>query len=191
MNKYVLPVLAACISIIICGCESTGMKTAQTSPYESLVGKTRLDAPKTQNRCQNPSLLANNGPLPAQNTTAAGYAPARACQPDGYQNGWYMQHTGQNRCANPLPGTPTVAQNPPSNGLQSPTPAQENAPLRWRHVSEEESQYASSNPGVSSAGVASALSNPAFGTPAPVESAPSPTPAPVESAPAPGPYLPQ
>ena len=163
MNKYiVLSAVALVISLTI-GCQNCGYRTAHCSRYETLVGKTRLASPQTNcryntcnayNTCNtscnpcnpcNTQLLANNSQL---------YSNAYA--QDASQSGWYQSYAGQN----------PSAEVSLLDGTQQQT-AQSDAPLRWRRVTEEEQQYANSAVNPTSAGVASALSAPAFGSPAP------------------------
>ena len=163
MNKYIVLSAAALVISLTIGCQNCGYRTAHCSRYETLVGKTRLASPQTNcryntcsayNTCNtscnpcnpcNTQLLANNSQL---------YSNAYA--QDASQSGWYQSYAGQN----------PSAEVSLLDGTQQQT-AQSDAPLRWRRVTEEEQQYANSPVNPASAGVASALSAPAFGSPAP------------------------
>lgn len=156
MNKYiVLSALTLVFSLTI-GCQNCGYRTAHSSRYQTLVGTTRLASPQTScryntcsayNTCNtcDTQLLANNGQF---------YPNAYAQYPTPAQNGLYDQYAGQN----------VSASNSLLDGTQS---APSESPLRWRRVTEEEQQYANSSVDPTSAGIASALSAPAFGSPAP------------------------
>ena len=163
MNKYIVLSAVALVISLTVGCQNCGYRTAHCSRYETLVGKTRLASPQTNcryntcnayNTCNNScnpcnpcntQLLANNSQL---------YSNAYA--QDASQSGWYQSYAGQN----------AAAEVSLLDGTQQQT-AQSDAPLRWRRVTEEEQQYANSPVNPASAGVASALSAPAFGSPAP------------------------
>lgn len=167
MNKYIVLSAAALVISITFGCQNCGYKTAHSSRYETLVGKTRLESPKTNcryntctanNTCNpcspcNTQLLANNGQLPYASTSTACYNPTQ----DGYQNGLYE------------PNTTTAGSTVNSLLQEAPQPqvAQEQPPLHWRRVTENEQQYANAPANSASVGVASALNAPAFGSPAP------------------------
>ena len=159
MNKYIVLSAAAFVISLAFGCQNCGYKTAHSSRYESLVGTTRLASPQTNcryntcnayntcyNTCStcNTQMLANNGQFCSNSYV-----------PDAYQNGLYQQYTGENAST--------------SYSLldANQQPAQSETPLRWRSVTEAEQQYANSSVNPSSVGVASALGNPAFGSPAP------------------------
>lgn len=161
MNKYIVLSAAALVISFIVGCQNCGYKTAHSSRYQTLVGTTRLASPQTNcryntcgvsNACNtctpcntcSTQMLANNSPL---------YSNAYA--QDASQSGWYQSYAGENASssASLLDGTQQTAQS--------------ETPLRWRRVTEEEQQYANSSVDPTSAGVASALSAPAFGSPAP------------------------
>ncbi|MBR5709212.1 MAG: hypothetical protein IKX40_00475 [Thermoguttaceae bacterium] len=161
MNKYIVLSAAALVISLTVGCQNCGYKTAHCSRYQTLVGTTRLASPQTNcrynacgvsnacntcNTCNtcDTQMLANNSPL---------YSNAYA--QDASQNGWYQSYAAENASssASLLDGTQQTAQS--------------EAPLRWRRVTEEEQQYANSAVNPTSAGVTSALSAPAFGSPAP------------------------
>ena len=156
MNKYiVLSALTLVFSLTI-GCQNCGYRTAHSSRYQTLVGTTRLASPQTNcryntcsvyNTCNtcDTQMLANNGQF---------YPNAYAQNPTPAQNGLYDQYAGQN----------VSASNSLLDGTQS---APNESALRWRRVTEEEQQYANSPVDTTSAGIASALSAPAFGSPAP------------------------
>ncbi len=153
MNKYIVLGAAALVISLTIGCQNCGYKTAHSSRYETLVGRTRLASPQTNcryntcNACNTCStqMLANNGQFCSNSYV-----------PDGYQNGLYPQYAAESSSTSVslLDGT----QQPPAPG---------ETPLRWRSVTEEEQQYANSSVNPASVGVASALGNPAFGSPAP------------------------
>ena len=153
MNKYIVLSAAALVISLAFGCQNCGYRTAHSSRYQSLVGTTRLASPQTNcryynacnacnacNTCET-QVLANNGQF---------------CSNPYAQSGLYPQYAGQNASAD-------VSL---LDGTQQPI-AQSETPLRWRSVTEVEQQYANSSVNTTSAGVASALGNPAFGSPAP------------------------
>lgn len=166
MNKYiVLSAVALVISLGI-GCQNCGYKTAHCSRYQSLVGTTRLASPQTNcryntcNVCSSPcnpcnpcntcntcntQVLANNGQF-----CSNPYAQT------AYPTGYYQPYAGENASAK-------VSLLDESQQLASPG----ETPLRWRSVTEEEQRYANSSVNPASVGIASALGNPAFGSPAP------------------------
>lgn len=169
MNKYIVLSTAALVFSLTVGCQNCGYKTAHSSRYETLVGQTRLESPKTNcryntcsvsapcnacNTCNpcNPcstQLLANNSPLtPVSNVTAG-------C--NSTQVGLNEQNTA------------AIASSVDSSLQEAPQTqtAQEQPTLHWRRVTENEQQYAGAPTNPTSAGVASALSAPAFGSPAP------------------------
>ena len=158
MNKYI--VLSA-LSLVIClalGCQNCGYKTAHCSRYQTLVGTTRLASPQTNCRF---------------NTCNVCSSPCNTCNPCNACTVQAPVNNGQ-FCSN------SYAQNAYPIGYYQPNPetnvslldgtqqtAQSETPLRWRSVTEEEQQYANSSVNPTSAGIASALSAPAFGSPAP------------------------
>lgn len=159
MNKYFVLSAAALVISLAVGCQNCGYKTAHSSRYQSLVGTTRLASPQTNcryntcnayNTCSNScntcetQLLANNGQL-----CSNAYA-------QGYQDGLAQQYSEENASANVSLLDATQQQT-----------AQSETPLRWRSVTEEEQRYANSSVNTASSGIASALGNPAFGSPAP------------------------
>ena len=157
MNKYYIASAIILTIGVLTGCQNCGYKTAHSAQYQTLVGKTRLESPQTSNRCGcSTTMLANNGqPTPAQYGAVYPY--------DQYTpNGWYRQYTGQQYASQSA--AESVLSSLPAQETQT-ADAQE--PLHWRRVTEDEQQYAQTPPTAAAAGVASALSNPAFGAPAP------------------------
>lgn len=158
MNKYIVLGAAAFVISIAVGCQNCGYKTAHSSRYESLVGATRLASPQTNCRYNTCSAYNTCNPCNTCNTcdTQMLANNGQFCSNPYAQNGLYGQYAGDNVSASAslLDATQVQA-------------AQSEPPLRWRSVTEEEQQYANASVDPTSAGVASALGNPAFGSPAP------------------------
>lgn len=159
MNKYIVLSAATLVISLAVGCQNCGYKTAHSSRYETLVGTTRLASPQTNcryNVCNVSNVCNPCNPCGTQALANNGQFCSNSYVQSGCQTGWTQQYAGQNESVS----------SSLLDATQSET-AQSEAPLRWRSVTEEEQQYANSSVNTTSAGIASALGNPAFGSPAP------------------------